>query len=163
MASICTITPNSAFAHWFNTSTTCSTCYYYPSSPFLVGTSTTKHLCSLNYTMVDQAIQRVMCLGAGALLAKMDIQHAFCNIPVHPVDRKYLGMSWPGKIYVDTVLPFGLRSSLKIFNAVADALEWILLQEGITIFLWILMDTIALEMHLPEGGLVKDWLNYATC
>ena len=75
--------------------------------------------------MVDQAIQRVLHLGAGALLAKMDIQHAFCNISIHPADRKCLGMSWQGKIYVDTVVPFGLRSSLKIFNAVADALEWI--------------------------------------
>ena len=33
---------------------------------------------------------------------------------------------------MDTALPFGLRSAPKIFNAVADALEWMAGQEGIT-------------------------------
>jgi len=32
------------------------------------------------------------------------------------------------------VLPFGLRSAPKIYNAVADALQWILRREGIDIF-----------------------------
>ena len=40
-------------------------------------------------------------------------------------------MQWNGKIYVDPMLPFGLRSALKIFNAVADALNWHLQQAGI--------------------------------
>ena len=35
-------------------------------------------------------------------------------------------------MYVDTVLPFGLRSAPKIFNAIADILEWILSNEGVT-------------------------------
>lgn len=33
---------------------------------------------------------------------------------------------------MDTVLPFGLRSSPKVFTAVADALEWCLLQAGVS-------------------------------
>ena len=37
-----------------------------------------------------------------------------------------------GRCYVDTSLPFGLRSAPKIFNAVADALHWILTQQGWT-------------------------------
>ena len=35
-------------------------------------------------------------------------------------------MQWEGKVYVDKVLPFGLRSAPKLYNAVADALLWIL-------------------------------------
>ena len=34
--------------------------------------------------------------------------------------------------FVDTVLPFRLRSTPKIFSAVADALKWILTQQGVS-------------------------------
>ena len=51
-------------------------------------------------------------------------------VPVHPEDRLLLGMSWNGALYVDVALPFGLHSAPKIFNAVADTVEWILKQEG---------------------------------
>lgn len=40
-------------------------------------------------------------------------------------------MSFEGELYIDPMLPFGLRSAPKIFNAVADALNWILKQSGI--------------------------------
>ena len=44
-------------------------------------------------------------------------------------------MMWEGALYIDTVLPFGLRSAPKIFNAVADTVEWIIHQQGVsTIF-----------------------------
>jgi hypothetical protein len=61
----------------------------------------------------------------------MDIQSAFRIVPVHPADRHLLGIEWEGKLYVDDALPFGLRSAPKIFNAIADALEWILKQHGL--------------------------------
>ena len=33
---------------------------------------------------------------------------------------------------MDRMLPFGLKSASKIFSALADGLQWILVQEGIT-------------------------------
>ena len=78
--------------------------------------------CTLTYVTVRDAAAR---LGKGALLAKVDIRNAYRNIPVHPDDRWLLGMAWNGDVYVDTVLPFGLRSAPKIFNAVANAIEWV--------------------------------------
>ena len=48
-------------------------------------------------------------------------------------------------IYVDTVLPFGLRSAPKVFNAVADALEWIMQKHGILHTLHYLDDFLFLE------------------
>ena len=78
-------------------------------------------------------------MGPGTLLAKIDIKSAYRIIPVHPADRHLLGMSWKGGIYVDTALPFGLRSAPKIFNAVADTLEWILQQHGVS-KLWHYLD-----------------------
>ena len=88
-------------------------------------------LCSLSYVSVEGAAQTVLRLGRGALLAKVDIRNAYRNIPVHPDDRWLLGLSWKGDIFIDTVLPFGLRSAPKIFNSVADALEWIVRSNGV--------------------------------
>ena len=34
-------------------------------------------------------------------------------------------------MHMDTILPFDLWSAPKIFNALADALQWILEQEGV--------------------------------
>ena len=41
-------------------------------------------------------------------------------------------MKWDGQLYIDTVLPFGLRSAPKIFNCIADALQWIAKHRGVT-------------------------------
>jgi hypothetical protein len=43
------------------------------------------------------------------------------RVPVHPQDHILLGMQF----YVDTRLPFGLRSAPLLFSAAADALEWV--------------------------------------
>ena len=90
-----------------------------------------RELCSLRYTSVDEAVQQVVKRGNGTLLAKFDVESAYRNVPVHPDDRPLLGMSWREGLYVDTALPFGLRSVPKIFTAVADALQWIMAEEGV--------------------------------
>lgn len=82
-------------------------------------------LCSLSYVSVEMAAQTVLQLGSGTHLAKVDIQNAYMNIPVHPDDQWLLDLSWRGGVFIDTVLPFGLCSAPKIFNAVVDALEWV--------------------------------------
>ena len=89
-----------------------------------------KELCSLQYTSVDEAASRMVHLGKGTLLAKMDIKQAYRNIPVAPEDRHLLGLRWEDKIYIDHVLPFGLRSAPIIFSVVADALLWIMTRRG---------------------------------
>ncbi len=88
-------------------------------------------LCSLVYTTVDKIARRISDIGPGALMAKIDIESAYRLIPVHPDDRPLQAMSWNGQIFIDPMLPFGLRSAPKIFNAVADALNWHLQQKGI--------------------------------
>ena len=65
------------------------------------------------------------------MLAKIDVESAYRLIPVHPEDRWLQAVEWQGSYYVDPMLPFGLRSAPKIFNAVADALEWCLRDRGI--------------------------------
>ena len=67
----------------------------------------------------------------GALLAKIDIESAYRLVPVHPLDRPLQAVEWNGRLYVDPMLPFGLRSAPKIFNAVAEALEWCIRSRGV--------------------------------
>ena len=88
-------------------------------------------LCSLVYTSVDEAVNRVLQRGRGTQLAKLNIASAYRIIPVHPHDRPLLAMGWKQQLLVDTALPFGLRSAPKIFNAVADALLWVMYEEGV--------------------------------
>ena len=88
-------------------------------------------LCSLNYITVSQVASKAMSLGKGSLIAKIDIKTAYWLIPVSLQDHSYLGMKWNDNIYVDGMLPFGLRSAPKIFNAVADALEWCVAKKNV--------------------------------
>ena len=81
---------------------------------------------TLHYATFDQALALVARHGQNALMAKLDIKHAFCLRPVHPADLELLGIHWEGQYYIDLCLPFGLRSSPYLFNCLADAFEWIL-------------------------------------
>ena len=87
--------------------------------------------CSLEYVSVDEVALAAAGLGKGSLLAKIDIRAAYRLVPVFPRDRLLLGMRWRGQLYVDAMLPFGLRSAPKLFNALADALEWCLRRNGV--------------------------------
>lgn len=71
-------------------------------------------------------------LGWGALLAKLDIRSAYRLIPVNPQNRQLLGVQWRGMQYVDSSLPFGLLFAPKIFTAVANALQRVMLNSGIS-------------------------------
>ena len=103
-------------------------------------------LTSLTYITVDDIIEQVVALGKGAQLAKMDVESAFRIIPVHPEDRPLLGMKWNGLLYIDQILSFGLRSAPKIFNSVADALEWIVRARGAKLTYHYLDDFVVIGM-----------------
>ena len=57
---------------------------------------------------------------------KIDLKNAFRLIPVRPKDWNLLGVCWHGQFYIDTCLPFGLRSTPHIFNEISTAIHWIL-------------------------------------
>ena len=88
--------------------------------------------CTFRYTTVAEAARLVALSGPGTLLAKLDLQSAYQQVPVHPADQPLLGIQWQGSTFVDQALPFGLRSAPIIFTAVADCLTWALHCEGIT-------------------------------
>ena len=81
---------------------------------------------TLSYCSVDDAYAILNLLGTGALMSKIDLKNAFCLIPVHLNDWNLLGICWRNKFYIDTCLPFGLRSAPFIFNQLSVAIHWIL-------------------------------------
>ena len=44
-------------------------------------------------------------------MAKVDLKSAFRMVPVRRQDWELLGMKWKEAYYIDTCLPFGLRSA----------------------------------------------------
>ena len=109
-------------------------------------------MCSLQYVRVEDAAREVAKQGYGAWMAKIDVQQAYRNVPIHPDDRWLLGMQWEGMIFVDTTLPFGLRSAPKIFTALADAVEWVLQKRGVEFII-----------HYLDDFLLVGGTEYAGC
>ena len=105
-------------------------------------------LCTMAYSPVDDAVLKA---GRGAHLAKVDIKQAYRMVPIHPEDQPLLGMMWEGACYIDTALPFGLRSAPKTFSAIADALEWQVRREGVQAVLHYLDDFLLVEASLTNG------------
>ena len=81
---------------------------------------------TLHYSTIDDAVKLLSHFGPSALMAKVDLKSAFRIIPVARHDWELLGLFWRGNYYIDTCLPFGLRSAPFLFNQFADALHWIL-------------------------------------
>ena len=71
----------------------------------------------------DQAIDALRTCGAGARMAKIDIDAAYRCIPVRPADWPLQGMQWRGKQYYDIVMQFGLASATAIFEWYSSAAE----------------------------------------
>ncbi len=98
-----------------------------------------KDLASLSYTSIDDVVAVVRRAGERAILAKMDVKQAYRNILT-------------SNVYVDNVLPFGLRSAPLLFTAVADALQWIAEQRGIRWVFHYIDDFITIRAQLPQSA-----------
>ena len=71
---------------------------------------------------------------------------------MHPADRHLLAMKWRNGIYIDGSIPFGLRSAPKLFNnLLADVLEWIAQQQGVSFIIHYLDDFLTMD---PPSSIV---------
>ena len=132
------------------------------SSPagFSTNDGISQELPSIKYTLVDHLVCLINLVGRGALLVKADIKEVYRMIPVHPHDQHLLGVRWNDSYYVDRMLPFGLLSAPKIFSVVADALQWMLSQRGISNLLHYLDDFIfvaaSMDQAMSQKSIVVD-------
>ena len=73
----------------------------------------------------DRATEFIKQLGPGCWLIKLDVKAAYKIVPVDPRDWPLLGFKWEGKWYYERVLPFGLKSSCRLWEMYATALQHI--------------------------------------
>ena len=111
----------------------------------------------VHHSSVDGAVALLSLYGQDALMAKIDLKVAFRLIPVQAADWVHLGICWRGQFYVDTCLPFGLRSAPALFNHYAKALDWIMANNYGAQLLHYLDD------FLLVGPLGKDTCQEAMC
>ena len=103
-----------------------------------------KDLCGLTYITIITVIEHILTTGPGTLLAKINIKNAFRRLPVHPADCHMLVMKWNNQVYINTCLAFGLRSTPKLFNILADLLSWIIESKGVSPILHYLDDFLTM-------------------
>lgn len=87
----------------------------------------------------------------------MDIESTYHLVPLHLQDCSLQAVQWEGSVYFDLMLLFGLRSTPKIFNALADALEWYVHQQGIQQVLHYLDDLIVVAPPPVPVNVGKQW------
>ena len=64
------------------------------------------------------------------MMLKIDVARAFRNLRVDPVDVMKLGMTWRGQYYLSSAVVFGWKHGMASFQLVADAISYIMAQEG---------------------------------
>lgn len=66
----------------------------------------------------------------GCLFFKVDIRHAYRNIPIHPDNWELLAFRWDKGVWIDTRLVFGLSTAPEVWTRFSGAVVWILRKEG---------------------------------
>ncbi|XP_056017308.1 uncharacterized protein LOC130053772 [Ostrea edulis] len=80
---------------------------------------------SVKYQSVDDACHLILQFGRGCQLAKVDVEHAYKLIPVHPDNFNLFGFALDDGFYFDKTLPMGLSYSCQLFEVFSTSLHWI--------------------------------------
>ena len=99
---------------------------YYDGRPF-----------ALTLPSLDYLIQDIINCPRNPRIMKIDIERAFRNVRLDPVDVMKLGICHEGKYYIDKSLAFGAVHGTAIFQRITDAIRNILRSEGIIIWNYI--------------------------
>jgi hypothetical protein len=99
--------------------------------------------CSVHYISVDTVTTIIKNLNVkGVEMSRIDLEDAYKFIFTHPSDWELLGSTFDirqsdgslkKQYFIDCTLPFGLKSSPKIFCTFAEGLRYIMLKNGVTI------------------------------
>lgn len=104
---------------------------------------------------VQQLVDSVRDRDFKCVLATIDIQRAYINIPVCPLDYPLLGISFRGQYYVDTALPFGARNSSLVMQKLAGFITRALAARGIASYMF--LDDLVLILD-PDRDPNHDFL-----
>lgn len=116
------------------------------SSHYSVNDLIDKESCSLSYVTIDDAIKLIKEKGQYASMCKVDITDAFKQIPISPSQWHLFCVKWNNEYYHYVRLPFGSRSSPKIFDKLSEAVVWIAINNyGIQHMLHLLDDFLTID------------------
>ena len=68
----------------------------------------------LRYPTMDLIVEQILWMGPDAMLYKVDLQCAYCNLRTDPCDHQFLGLRWNNQCYVDVSILFGLKSGASV-------------------------------------------------
>lgn len=82
---------------------------------------------------------------------KIDIRHAYRNIPIHPSNWDLAAFRWRQQLWTDIRLSFGLRSAPDIFSEFSGSVVWMMEQDRWDLLLAYLDDFFGLELGNEEA------------
>jgi hypothetical protein len=101
---------------------------------------------SCAYGSLDAFVEELWSHGKGSLLAKIDVKEAYKHVRVRSEDQLLLGscvrVHGTTAYYYDTVLPFGLKTSARIFIDVTEFMKRVMLDRGAS-YMWSYSDDFA--------------------
>lgn len=82
------------------------------------------------YESVENVIQLSKKFGIGALMAKLDIEDSYRNIPTDHLDEYlFLSFVWNNQYYFDKCLPMGTSSAFQLFEKLGTSPQLIMLSK----------------------------------
>ena len=102
---------------------------------------------------IDAATSAIRRFGAGCLLVKLDVEAAYNQIPIDPADWNKVGFTIDGQFYFDRTLPFGLKSSCRLWDMYASALHFFFSRQlGIECVIHYVDDFLFVMKGPPQGA-----------
>ena len=83
------------------------------------------------YPEIDDFRKIVLSCGPGAQMWKRDLHRFYLQIPMDPVDYRYVGCVWRGLFFFFVALMFGLRHSGLQGQRITDAVSWVHRRSGL--------------------------------
>ena len=80
----------------------------------------------LKYPTIDHVVEKIRQYRSDALLYKVDLQRAFCNLRIDPANYNLLGLSWRQQTYIDVAMPFGFRQGAASCQMCTDAIVYLM-------------------------------------
>ena len=101
----------------------------YPYNQNSVNANIPDHQAVVSYAPFDKAVRICQSLGSHCYIAKMDYDSAFRIFPISGQDIHLLGFTLNNQFYINSTMAFGARSSCRIFEMFATAMEWALIKK----------------------------------
>lgn len=116
---------------------------------------------SFKFQTLDDAVKL---LRPNYYMAKIDLRHAYRSVPIHPDNYPATGCKWQFSgdqhfsYFYDTRLPFGAKSSSKIFHRITQSVRRMMARRGFTDIIVYLDDFLVIGATREQCELAYDTL-----